>query len=125
MPGPAAVLRELHRLRRHARDLQADIDRGPRLFNAQQLKAARMAALTEQLEQTLQQILEAETSLRDEVRTHYDRLVSHRGEDALSAVLKGTCSACYTGITAQSYNDLVQGQFVLCKSCGRILYLPE
>ena len=233
MPGPAAILRELHRLRRHARDLQTEIDRGPRLFKAQQTKAARqeellketqelikklkvknhdkegelkvrqeqlikhqrqlniaaskkeydalqheladgkkaisqledeiletmgqtdektaqvpeleralkqakeevvqfdrtnqarLATLTEQLRQAQRQIKEVEESLQGDVRDYYERLVSHRGEDALSAVLNRTCSACYTEITAQNYNDLMQGHFVLCKSCGRILYLPE
>ena len=55
----------------------------------------------------------------------YDRLVNAKGEDAMSEVLNKVCVACYTEITAQSYNDLIGGKFLLCKSCGRILYLPE
>lgn len=35
------VLREAHRLRRHTRELQAEIDRGPRLLKAQQARFAR------------------------------------------------------------------------------------
>ena len=31
----------------------------------------------------------------------------------------------YTAITAQSYNDLLSGRMVVCKVCGRMLYLPE
>jgi len=27
--------------------------------------------------------------------------------------------------TAQQYNELIQGMFVFCRSCGRYLYLPE
>jgi predicted nucleic acid-binding Zn-ribbon protein len=36
MAGPAAILREIHRLRRHAKDLQLEIERAPRLVKAQQ-----------------------------------------------------------------------------------------
>jgi predicted nucleic acid-binding Zn-ribbon protein len=41
MAGPATVLREIHRLRRHARDLQLEIERVPRTLKAQQTKVAR------------------------------------------------------------------------------------
>jgi predicted nucleic acid-binding Zn-ribbon protein len=233
MAGPAAILRELHRLRRHARDLQSEIDRGPRTLKTQQDKVAkqeevlreaqegikrlklethdkeltlrtkqqqiakherqlnestskkeydalqaeinsdrracqrledeildrmgetetqtaqlpelekavqraredaarvvddiqaRRNSLTERLNEVHQNISEVEATLPEDVRTYYQRQLTARGEDALSAVLGRTCTACYTEITAQNYNDLAQGQFVLCKSCGRILYLPE
>ena len=38
MPGPATLLRELHRMRVHARDLQEALDRLPRQLRAQQGK---------------------------------------------------------------------------------------
>jgi predicted nucleic acid-binding Zn-ribbon protein len=40
MPAVPPILRECHRLRRHLRDLQAEIDRGPRVLKAQQAKLA-------------------------------------------------------------------------------------
>src|SRR5437867_2927124 len=40
MPGPAGIFRELHRLRQHARDLQNEIERGPRTLKVQQDKLA-------------------------------------------------------------------------------------
>jgi predicted nucleic acid-binding Zn-ribbon protein len=233
MAGPATILREIHRLRRHAKDLQAEIERGPRLLKAQQAKVTRqeeavrdahdtlkrlkmsshdkegllkatlqqigkhekqlneagskkeydalkteiaadkkkcqeledeilgymaeieertaqlpdlekavqqakaeyaefeknsqgrIAGLTEQLTQALGGIKDVEATLPADVRPQYDRLVAARGEDALAAVEHRTCMACYTEITAQSYNDLMLSQFVLCKSCGRTLYLPD
>jgi predicted nucleic acid-binding Zn-ribbon protein len=233
MPGPAAILREIHRLRRHAHDLQGEIDRGPRTLKAQQAKVARQqeilreaqeglkrlkitthekegalrakvqqigkhekqlneaaskkefdalqleigeekkacqkledeildglalideraaqipeiekaleqarleatqfeketqgrqARLSEQLAQVSQQLLQVETTLPADIRPQYERLTAARGEDALAAVQGRTCAACYTEITAQNYNELLQSHFVVCKSCGRILYLPE
>ena len=43
----------------------------------------------------------------------------------MSGVQGRTCTACYTEITAQNYNDLLQGNFVICQSCGRMLYLLD
>lgn len=233
MAGPATILREIHRLRRHAKDLRADMERLPRLLKAQQAKVAkqeellreaqddlkhlkvtthekevqlrsthqqiakhqkqlneavskkeydalqseiasdreackhledeileglaaidektalvpelekavqrakeeaaqfekemqaRQANLSTMLSQASQQLKEVEGTIPDNVRPQYERLVLVRNEEAMSVVENRTCSACYTEITAQNYNELLMGQFVLCKSCGRILYLQE
>ena len=47
------------------------------------------------------------------------------GEDALAAVEDSTCIGCYTTITTQMMNELLTNKPVFCKSCGRMLYLPE
>jgi predicted nucleic acid-binding Zn-ribbon protein len=86
---------------------------------------SRQAGYAEQLQQAQKQIVETEEALPPTVRPMYNRLLAAKGPDALSAVQGRTCTACYTEITAQNYNDLAQGNFVLCKSCGRMLYLPE
>lgn len=233
MPGPAAIFRELHRLRKHVRDLQTEIERGPRTLKLHQDKVAnhevtlkeyhesikklkvailqkesqlkakqqqiekherqrnearekkeydalnveiasdkkdvkkledeiladmeeveartaqipekekefqqakrdiaralddiqtRRQTLTDLLQQAHQQIEQVEVSLPEEVRVLYHRLVASMGADALSAVHGRTCTACYTDITAQNFNELRMEQFVACKSCGRILYLAE
>jgi predicted nucleic acid-binding Zn-ribbon protein len=91
----------------------------------EQTSSERQANLQAQLEQVLKELTEVEAKLSEDVRQQYERLVTARSEDAMSAVVNRTCTACYTEITAQSYNNLLLGQFVLCKSCGRILYLPE
>jgi predicted nucleic acid-binding Zn-ribbon protein len=233
MSGPAAILREIHRLRRHARDLKNELDRGPRTLGLQQAKIAkqdevyreaqetikrlkvtthekegslraknqqivkhqkqlneatgkkeydalqqeiagekkacleleddilndmaateemtaqlpqleeaakrakeelarfekehqaRLASLTEQLNQVTQQLKEVEATLPEDIRPSYDRLIGARGDDALSMVQERICLTCNTEITAQNRNDLLRNLFVLCKSCGRMLYLPE
>jgi uncharacterized protein len=85
----------------------------------------RLGGQREQLQAALQQIKELEATLPEEVRALYDRLMASRGEDGLSEVRDRNCVACYTAITAQSYNDLLAGRLVSCKACGRMLYLPE
>jgi predicted nucleic acid-binding Zn-ribbon protein len=232
MAGPAMILREIHRLKRFAKDLQDEIDRGPRLLRGQQTRVARqeelykgaqdelkrlkvashekevllkatlqqidkherqlneagskkeydalkaeiasdkrkcsqleddiletltqidehtaqlplseqavrqakaeyaefektsegrLASLRQQLTETERQITDVEATLPDDIRPNYARLIAARGEDSLAPVENRTCMACYTEITAQNANDLAQGKFVFCKSCGRALYLP-
>ena len=86
---------------------------------------SRLTDLKRQHDEVRKQLAEHEALLPDDIKPAYDRLIASKGEDAMSAVENKNCIACYTGITAQNYNDLVQGRFLLCKSCGRILYLPE
>jgi hypothetical protein len=88
--------------------------------NFETIRKTRHAELTALLDKVRQDIKETE-----EIRALYDRQVGMRGADAMSAVDNRICTACYTGITAQMHNELLQGQFVTCKSCGRILYLRE
>jgi predicted nucleic acid-binding Zn-ribbon protein len=233
MPGPAATLRELHRLHRHAEDLRTQINRGPQTIKAHQEKTAKQEELlqqaqesikklkitlhekevslksqhqviakhekqlneassrkeydtlraeiesdkkvcskiedgildvmseietraiqipeyekavqkakedtarvisdvqtrrnefTDRLNETLKSIHDVEVALPEDVKALYDRLVAAKGDSAMASVQERTCSACYTEITAQNLNDLMQERLVLCKNCGRILYLPE
>jgi uncharacterized protein len=234
MPGPAALLRELHRLRRHLRDLQAELDRAPRQLKVRQAKLAeqekafleaqdalkhvkvgihekevslkathqQLSKFEKQLEETVtnkkeydlkkaeiaqanqraaeleNQILEAmadseersarlpeqekalqqaradhaefekahqakvarleeeqrrtqeeltasEAQVPEKLRPDYLRLVNAYGADALAPVTGQVCSNCRTTITAQQLALLAQEMYVTCKSCARILYLPE
>jgi predicted nucleic acid-binding Zn-ribbon protein len=85
----------------------------------------RVAALTDELRKTQAQLKEVEATLPDGIRKDYERLVAAKGEDALSLAKNNTCSACYTALTEQQRNDLAAGRLVLCKSCGRIVYLTD
>jgi uncharacterized protein len=86
---------------------------------------ARQVELRERLGQTQTELTRIEAELPEDIAPQYRRLLAAKGEDALSAVQKRICTACYTEITAQNHHELVIGQFVVCKNCGRILYLPE
>ena len=112
----AAQIPEAEKALQQARQDYADFERQTQ---------ERLAGQRELHAQALAKIKEVEASLPADVRPVYERLVHARGEEALAAVQGQTCSACYTGITAQQYNDLLSGRLVLCKACGRILYLPE
>jgi predicted nucleic acid-binding Zn-ribbon protein len=87
--------------------------------------AQKQANVSNELNNVMAQLKEAEKSLPEDVRPQYERLVTALGAEALVPVRDRTCTNCSTGITAQNYNDLMRDRFLLCKSCGRIFYLPE
>ena len=45
--------------------------------------------------------------------------------DTLSGVNGRVCMACYTEITSQMISELKREMFMLCKNCGRMLYLES
>lgn len=95
------------------------------LANFDQISSKRKAELTEELQKTQQLLKEAEPALPEDIQPIYARGVKARGHDAMALVQDKNCTACYTSITAQQFNELSQGDFVPCKSCGRFLYLAE
>ena len=50
---------------------------------------------------------------------------AHQQADGMAVVHDRICDHCHTEITVGSQFELEQEKFVLCRSCGRILYLPE
>lgn len=86
---------------------------------------ARLETLKKQLAETQAKLKEVESNVPANVRPVFDRIVKGKGVDAFAPVVDRGCGACRTEIIAQQYNELLMGTFVVCKSCGRILYLPE
>ncbi len=82
----------------------------------------RLQRYAEEKKRAEEELKKVEATLPEDVKMHYERLVTARGEDSIAAVEGQTCTACYTDVTSQMANDLKRGEFVLCKSCGRILY---
>ena len=64
-----------------------------------------------------------EDTLPIDIRPQYDRLIAAKGNDIIAGVTGRTCSACYTEITSQMVNDLKMEAFMLCKNCGRMLFM--
>jgi predicted nucleic acid-binding Zn-ribbon protein len=85
----------------------------------------RTANLVRQQNETQAKLKEIEPGIPAEIRQNYNRIVAGMGADAFASVVNQNCTACYTMITAQSYTELLMENFVPCKACGRMLYLPE
>ncbi len=111
-----ALIPEVERSVKQAKDEYAEFEKTVK---------TRRETLSQQLDETVRSLADVESTLPPDIRPLYDRQVGARGEDAMAAVQNRTCMACYTEITNQAYNDLMLSQFVVCKSCGRVLYLPE
>lgn len=89
----------------------------------------RVTDETGQLEQEVTrvtgQLREAEADLTDEIRELYQRVVKHKGEDGMATVDGGCCGGCHQQLTGKMLSQLLLGQAVMCRSCGRLLYDPD
>jgi predicted nucleic acid-binding Zn-ribbon protein len=83
----------------------------------------RVERLAAEKTRTLEELKGAEATLPADVKAQYDRLIAAKGTESLSGVNGRTCLACYTEITAQMLSELKREMFLLCKNCGRMLYL--
>ena len=82
-------------------------------------------SIDDDIERLGQELQQAEASLPADFRRDYDRIVEAKGEDALAEVDGQICGGCYQQFTANMYSDLLMGRAIFCKSCGRLMYLPE
>lgn len=67
----------------------------------------------------------AEDLLDGDFKPNYLRLARSMGVEALAPVEGGCCGGCSQTLTVQTLNVLRLDKPVFCKSCGRLLYLPE
>jgi hypothetical protein len=82
-------------------------------------------SLTADIDRLEAELRESEATLPEEVRQVYRRIVRGRGEDALAVVEDQYCGGCNQQIQLNMLNQIMLGQPVFCKTCGRLLYLPE
>jgi uncharacterized protein len=84
------------------------------------------ASHTTQLREIETTLAEAENTIPEESRDRYRRILSRYGADALAACEDGACRGCFTALTPQMINDLINGEGLsFCLSCGRLLYIAE
>ncbi len=67
----------------------------------------------------------AESELPGDVRDLYQRVVRQKGEDALAVIENQCCGGCHQQVPLNICNQVMLGRPVACKTCGRLLYLPE
>ena len=104
MAGPAATFREIHRLRRFARDLQEQIDRTPRQLQLRQAQVRRQEDLYKQTQEAIKRLKvamhEKEVSLKakhGQVAKHERQLqeaASKKEYDALRSEVAADKAAC-------------------------------
>lgn len=88
--------------------------------------AERLKMLKDEVATATATLAQEEAKLPAVIRPQYDRIVKAHGADSLAAVENNNCSYCRVGITSQNYNDLLKGSgFLICRNCGRGLYLSS
>ena len=93
---------------------------------------AQVGGQRQQLAELETAIVEAEAIIPEDVRERYRRTVKQLGADAMAPAeydrkaQLASCSGCFVSVTTQALNELINGHHMsFCKSCGRVLYLPE
>ncbi|MEN6450402.1 MAG: phospholipase [Thermoguttaceae bacterium] len=71
------------------------------------------------------ELRDAERGLPEDVKELYHRIVRQKGEEALAVVENQCCGGCNQRIPLNLLSRIMLGQPVACKTCGRLLYLPE
>ena len=95
--------------------------------------AQREPAIQGDVERLEAELRDCEALLPEDTREVYQRLVRHHGEEALAPIVEQSfdgdkqpfCGGCNQQITINMYNALTLNRPIFCKSCGRMLYLPE
>jgi hypothetical protein len=107
---------ELERLVKHAKE---------ECSRAEVELSGKVQELQARLNESELELKNAEASLPPDIKLVYDRLFKAHGADSLCAVQGRSCAGCYTEVTPQAYNDVRSGRMVLCKNCGKLLYMGE
>ena len=112
---------------------QANIAEAEAALAAAQQKAAEVRGEVAKIEPALKtdiarleaELRQSEATLPKEIHDLYPRIVRQKGEDALAIIENQYCGGCNQQIPLNYCNMVMLGQPVACKTCGRLLYLPE
>ena len=52
-------------------------------------------------------------------------MVKQKGADGMTPIEGHSCGGCYQQLTGNMVSDLMMGRVIPCRSCGRLLYMPE
>ncbi len=95
------------------------------LAKIQQRVDAEKWNLESELERVERELAESEAALPEDFRQDYLRIAKVHGADSLATAEDQICQGCFQTITPQMYDQLRCGKPIFCKTCGRLLYLPE
>lgn len=95
------------------------------LKKAEEVVAAEQEMLRSEIDRIEGELVEAEKVLPADIRQAYDRVVASKGDEAMAPLDGEVCAGCYMQITPNMLNQLLMSEVVFCKSCGRLLYVPE
>ncbi|MCI0704931.1 MAG: hypothetical protein L0241_28050 [Planctomycetia bacterium] len=95
-------------------------------FSQFQIEAAeRLERMTQDQAASKAELARIEGTLAPDVKSTYDSIVKAKGPDALSGAKNRVCLACRIGMTEGRFEEVRGGSFLICSSCGRMLYPVE
>jgi predicted nucleic acid-binding Zn-ribbon protein len=123
------ILEELERIDQQ----QGKIDQAEEVLGKARQKAEQVRSEVQQEEPLIREDLarlegelkDCEAALPSEIREVYQRVVRHRGEDALAAVENEYCSGCHQHVPVNVCAEIMLSHPMFCRTCGRLLYMPE
>jgi len=96
------------------------------LEQAESEVAAEIAEIDKRLEELAKQRAEVASKVESKYLSQYERVLNRHHDRAVVPVQGGVCQGCFMSVTPQMVNSLMIGrEIVVCKSCQRILYLPD
>jgi predicted nucleic acid-binding Zn-ribbon protein len=117
---------KLDKFQTQVKEAEAVLARSKDQADKSQAEIAQQKPLLEADVQRLEQEhRQAEGELPRDFREHYRRVVRGKGVDALAQVTDGVCGGCHHHIPVNVIAELMLSHPMLCKSCGRMLYLAE
>jgi predicted nucleic acid-binding Zn-ribbon protein len=113
-------------LRSNAEKAQADLAqaRGEAGKTAEDVEK-RQPKIHADLERLEAELKESEAALPAEFLEVYRRLVRQRGDEAMAPLEGEFCGGCNQHVPLNLCSQVILSKPVFCKSCGRLLYLPE
>jgi uncharacterized protein len=119
-------LEKADELQRHVAEADAGLAAAKRKLEEVRAEVSKteptLRAEVARLEAELRQ---SEATLPDAIREWYARIVRQKGEDALAVIENQCCGGCNQQVPINLCSQVMLGQPVACKTCGRLLYLPE
>lgn len=96
-------------IERFKKELRKELDRNESLIPALERDRERIAG-----------------TLRQDVRSRYERIANGKAGLAVVAVKKRACGGCFTALPAQMINEIKRNdRLITCEHCGRVLVWDE
>ncbi len=95
------------------------------LTRTQQSVAEQAGLLEGDIQRLEGELRQAEEALPEDFRSDYQRVVKSKGADSMAEVVDNCCGGCHQQLTPNIMAELSMSRSLFCKTCGRLIYLPE
>lgn len=120
------LMEKLDTLKSAVAEAEAALAKGRgELEKQQQAVREQQSMLGDEIKRLETELRAAEIDLPQDLKADYARAIKSRGADGLAPIDGDSCGGCYQHITPNMLSDLKLERVVFCKTCGRLLYLPE